>query len=96
MCREPEVRVPLVQSDSFSQKTKRKDTNSGTQCNAMPSDPFRVAENEDEQGPEENSDDSSTDEDYNLHIGLIARTWTEKQKERQKSCFEIQMIQIEQ
>lgn len=35
------------------------------------SDPFHVAENEDEQGPEENSDDSGPDENYNLHIGLV-------------------------
>ena len=38
------------------------------------SDPLHIAEDEDEQGPEEHSDDSGPDEDYDLHVGLI--TWT--------------------
>lgn len=39
-------------------------------------DPLHVAEDQDEQGPEENGDDSCSDEDHNLHVGLIAGAFT--------------------
>lgn len=45
-----------------------------------PSDPFHVAKDEDEQGPEEHSDDSGPDEDYDLHVGLVAWALTHKKK----------------
>lgn len=35
-------------------------------------DPLGVAEDENEQSPEENGDDSSPDEDHDLHVGLVA------------------------
>lgn len=35
------------------------------------SDPFHVAEDEDEQSPEENGNDSSPDEDNYLHVRLV-------------------------
>lgn len=40
------------------------------------SDPFHVTEDEDEQSPEEHSDDSCPDQDYYLHIGLVAWTFS--------------------
>lgn len=39
-------------------------------------DPLHVAEDQDEQDPEENGDDSCSNEDHNLHVGLIAGTFT--------------------
>ena len=39
-------------------------------------DPLHVAEDQDEQGPEENGDDPCSDEDHNLHVGLIAGAFT--------------------
>lgn len=36
------------------------------------SDPLHVAEDEDEQSPEEDGDDSRPDEDHDLHAGLVA------------------------
>lgn len=63
-------------------------TNTDTQWGVALSDPFHIAVNEDEQGPEEHGDDSGPDEDYNLHVGLVAWTLTEKNKE---SWFSIHM-----
>lgn len=39
-------------------------------------DPLHVAEDQDEQGPEEDRDDSCSDEDHDLHVGLIAGAFT--------------------
>lgn len=63
------VKVSLSQSVSFSHK--HGSTNTDKQQKVAPSDPLHIAEDEDEQSPEENSKDSSPDEDYNLHIGLV-------------------------
>lgn len=46
-------------------------TNRQTHTGGKASDPLHIAEDEDEQGPEEHSDDSGPDEDYDLHVGLI-------------------------
>lgn len=40
------------------------------------SDPLHVAEDEDEQSPEEDGDDSRPDEDHDLHAGLVTRALT--------------------
>lgn len=53
-----------------------------TQWKVAPSDPLCVAEDQDEQSPEENSDDSRPDEDYNLYIGLVTGTLIERKKKR--------------
>lgn len=47
-----------------------------------PSDPLHIAEDENEQGPEENGDDSSPDENYNLHVGPVTWSLSERKKGR--------------
>lgn len=39
----------------------------------MHTHPLHIAEDDDEQGPEEQGNDSCADEDHNLHIGFV--TW---------------------
>lgn len=47
-----------------------------------PSDPLHIAEDENEQGPEENGDDSSPDKNYNLHVGPVTWSLSERKKGR--------------
>lgn len=49
-----------------------------------PSDPLHIAEDENEQGPEENGDDSSPDENYNLHVGPV--TWPLSERKKESQC----------
>lgn len=70
-------------------------TNTDTQRNVAHSDPFHVAENEDEQGPEENSYDSSPDENHNLHAGLVAWTLAERQIETIKLLLDADCLNAE-
>lgn len=42
------------------------------------SDPFDIAEDEDEQKPEEYSDDSGPDENHDLHVGPVVWSSTHK------------------
>lgn len=44
------------------------------------SDPLGVAEDENEQSPEENGDDSRPDQDHDLHVGLVAGASTQREK----------------
>ena len=57
------------------------------------SDPLDIAEDKDEQSPEEDGDDSGPDEDYNLHIGLVVWTLIERKKE---SHSRMQMLYLKQ
>jgi len=58
----------------------------------MSPDPFHIAEDEDEQGPEENGNDSSPDENYYLHVGLLNWTLTQRRKRKKKVTFNCQSL----
>lgn len=50
--------------------------------------PLGVAKDENEQSPEENGDDSGPDEDHDLHVGLVARASTQREKTINDTVFE--------